>query len=168
MSQDDVTRIRINKQSIGIIGLKDLMEKMAGKYADRGDAEVRTELIKSVSRKNYITDRAREDYGNALLREFKKFLGKPYEEEISEGLEIKVLGPGCPQCNRLEKELMEVMAEMNLVADVEHITNIKEIGRYGVMGTPALIVNGKVKSVGSVPPRNKIIGWLKEAQISII
>jgi small redox-active disulfide protein 2 len=88
-------------------------------------------------------------------------------QEVSEGLEIKVLGPGCPQCNRLEKELLEVMAEMNLAADVEHLTNIKEIGRYGVMGTPALVVNGKVRSVGSVPPRNKIIGWLKEAQNSI-
>jgi small redox-active disulfide protein 2 len=167
MSPDDVTRLRINKQSIGIIGLKDLMEKMAEEYSEKSDDKVEAELIKRLSRKNYIPERAKEDYGKALLREFKKFLGKPYEEEISEGLEIKVLGTGCAQCNRLEKELMEVMAEMNLGADVEHITDIKEIGRYGVMGTPALVVNGKVRSVGSVPPRNKIIGWLKEAQNSI-
>jgi small redox-active disulfide protein 2 len=167
MSKDDVTRIRINKQSIGIIGLKDFMEEMAGEYAEKSDDKLQAELIKRLSRKNYIPERAKDDYGKALLREFKKFLGKPYEEEISEGLEIKVLGPGCPQCNRLEKELMEVMAEMNLGADVEHITDIKEIGRYGVMGTPALVVNGKIKSVGSVPPRGKIIGWLKEAQNSI-
>jgi len=46
-----------------------------------------------------------------ILREFKKSLGKPYEEEASEGLEIKALGPGCVQCGRLERELMEVMAE---------------------------------------------------------
>ena len=164
MSQDDVTRIRINKQSIGIIGLKDLMEEMAEEYPEKSDDKVQAELIKRLSRKNYIPERAKEDYGKALLREFKKFSGKPYEEEISEGLEIKVLGPGCAQCNRLEKELMELMAEMNLAADVEHVTDINEIARYGVMGTPALIVNGNVKSVGSVPPRGKIIGWLKEAQ----
>ena len=164
MSQDDVTRIRINKQSIGIIGLKDLMEEMAEEYAEKSDDKLQTELIKRLSRKNYIPDHAKEGYGKALLREFKKFSGKPYEEEISEGLAIKVLGPGCAQCNRLEKELMEVVAEMNLVVDIEHVTDINEIARYGVMGTPALIVNGNVKAVGSVPPRGKIIGWLKEAQ----
>ena len=164
MSQNDVTRVRINRQSIGIIGLKDLMEEMAEEYPEKSDDKVQAELIKRLSRKNYIPERAKEDYGKALLREFKKFSGKPYEEEISEGLEIKVLGPGCAQCNRLEKELMELMAEMNLAADVEHVTDINEIARYGVMGTPALIVNGNVKSVGSVPPRGKIIGWLKEAQ----
>jgi protein-disulfide isomerase len=47
---------------------------------------------------------------------------------------------------------------------MEHIRDIKEIGRYGVLGTPALIINGKVKSVGSVPLKSKMIAWLKEAQ----
>jgi small redox-active disulfide protein 2 len=96
------------------------------------------------------------------LREFNKFLGRPYEEDVSEELEIKVLGPGCDQCDRLEKELMEALAEMDLSADLEHVRDLKEIGRYGVMGTPAVIINGKVKCVGSVPHREKIIQWLKE------
>jgi len=162
MPQNDVTRIRINMQSVGIIGLRDLMEKMADEYAEKSDDKVQAALIKRVSRKNYTPDHAKEDYGKALLREFKKFLGKPYEEEISEGLEIKVLGPGCAQCNRLEKEIMEVMAEMNLAADIEHVTDIKEIGTHGVIGTPALIINGKVMSVGTVPTKAKIKDWLNE------
>ncbi len=58
---------------------------------------------------------------------------------------------------------MEVMAEMNLSADFDHVTDIKEIARYGVMGTPALIINGKVQSVGRVPPQRKIKQWLEEA-----
>ena len=41
---------------------------------------------------------------------------------------------------------------------------IKEVGNCGMMGTPALIINGKVKSVAAVPPRNKLIGWFKEVQ----
>jgi protein-disulfide isomerase len=49
-----------------------------------------------------------------------------------------------------------------LSADLEHVRDVKEIGRYGVMGTPALIINGRVKCVGSVPPREKIVKWLKE------
>ncbi|MBW2050131.1 MAG: thioredoxin family protein [Deltaproteobacteria bacterium] len=77
---------------------------------------------------------------------------------------IKVLGPGCVQCDRLDQELMQAMAEEGIMADMEHIRDIKEIGKYGVMGTPALIINGKVKSVGKVPPINKLKEWLKEAQ----
>ena len=58
---------------------------------------------------------------------------------------------------------MQVMAETGIVSDMEHIRDIKEIGRYGVMGTPALLINGKVKSVGKVPPKVNLIEWLKEA-----
>ncbi|MFP3912742.1 MAG: thioredoxin family protein [Desulfobacteraceae bacterium] len=105
-----------------------------------------------------------EEYRQAFLREFKKFLGKPVEAEAPQGLEVKVLGPGCSQCDRLEQELMAVMSENGMAADVEHVRDVKEIGRYGVMGTPALIVNGQVKSVGKVPPRNKLKQWLQEAQ----
>jgi small redox-active disulfide protein 2 len=162
MSQDEVTRIRINKQSIGIIGLKRVMNEMAQEYADRPDAEVQAELVKRISEKNYIPAPAKEDYGKALLREFNKFLGRPYEEHASEELEIKVLGPGCARCDSLEREIMEVLAEMDMSADLEHVRDVKEIGRYGVMGTPALIINGKVKCIGSVPPREKIVQWLKE------
>ncbi|MBW2093353.1 MAG: thioredoxin family protein [Deltaproteobacteria bacterium] len=79
-------------------------------------------------------------------------------------MEIKVLGPGCAQCDRLEKELIEVMAETNVIADVEHIRDIKEIGKYGIMGTPALLINGDVKSVGKVPPKTKLIEWLNQAK----
>ena len=59
---------------------------------------------------------------------------------------------------------MEAMSQLGLAADMEHISDIKEIGQSGVMGTPALVINGKVKSVGTVPPKSKIIAWLKEAQ----
>ena len=44
---------------------------------------------------------------------------------------------------------------------IEHVTDIKEIGKYGVMVIPALIINGKVKSVGKVPSKSKLIDWLK-------
>ena len=162
MSKEDLTKIRINNQLIGIIGLRDVMEEMAEEYAERPDAEVQTALIKRLSRKNYIPDHAKEDYGKALLREFNKFLGRPHQEDVLEGLDIKVLGPGCANCDRLEREVMEVMAEMNLAASIDHVTDIKEIGRYGLVGTPALIINGKVMSIGTVPAKSKIKAWLGE------
>jgi len=164
MAENDVTQIRVGNSPVGIMGLKRAMEEMAEEYAERPDDAVETELLKRLSKKNYIPDRVKKNYAKALLREFKKFLGKPYEQEVSGGLEIKVLGQGCIQCDRLEKDLMEVMAEIDLAADLEHVRDIKEIGKYGVMGMPALIINGKVLSVGRVPPKAKLKEWLEKAQ----
>lgn len=163
MSQDDVTRIKVNRQGIGIVGLKSVLQEMAETYADRPEDEVQTELVERISRSNYVPAAAREDYAKALLQEFNKFLGRPYEEDTAEELDIKVLGPGCSRCDKLEQEIMDILAELGMSAELEHVRDPKEIGRYGVMGTPALIVNGKVKCVGSVPPRNKIVEWLREA-----
>ncbi len=162
MSQDDIIQIKVDKHSVGIMGLKNVMEEMAGDYAERPDDEITAELLKRLSKKNYISNSAKESYGRAFLREFKKFIGKPYNEDAPESLGIKVLGPGCNQCDRLEREVIEVLCEMNLSADVEHVRDIKEIGRYGVMGTPGLIINGKVTSVGKVPPRAKLKKWFAE------
>lgn len=162
MSKDDVKQIKVGSHTTGIIGLKNVVEAVAKEFAEKQDEEIQAELLKRLSKKNYISDRTRESYGKAFLREFNIFLGKPYDEDSSEGLEIKVLGPGCPQCDRLEMELMEIMIEMNLPADLEHITDIKEIGKYGVMGMPALIVNGKVMCTGKVPTKRKLKEWLSE------
>ncbi len=164
MGQDDVVQIKVDGHGVGIIGLKRVMEDMAEAYAQKSDEEVGSELLSRLRRKNYIPDNAAEGYKRAFVREFRKFLGQPFEEDSSGGIEIKVLGPGCAQCDRLEKELMEVMAETNTAADVEHIRDIKEIGKYGIMGTPALLINGEVKSVGSVPSKTKLIEWLNQAK----
>lgn len=80
-----------------------------------------------------------------------------------EGLNIKVLGPGCPQCERLEQEVMAVMAEIGIAGDLEHVRDVAEIGRYGVLGSLSLVINGEVKSVGSVPLKPKIKAWIEEA-----
>jgi glutaredoxin len=164
MEQDDVVQIKVGGHGVGVIGLKAVIEKMAEKYADRTDEEVGAELLQRLGKRNYVPDHAAGGYRKVFTREFRKSLGQPFEEESSDGIEIKVLGPGCPQCDRLEQELMEVMAEMNVVADMEHIRDIKEIGSYEVMGSPALVINGEVKSVGKIPSRTRLREWLKEAQ----
>lgn len=160
MTQDDVTQMRVNQQSVGMIGLKQALEEMAAECAHRSESVVRAELIRRVSRKNYIPEHAKDAYGQALIRELNKFLGRPYGEKVSEGLEIKILGPGCARCDGLERDVMEVAAEMGLAAAIEHVRDMKEIASYGVMGTPAMVVNGKVVSVGTVPNRAKIKEWL--------
>jgi small redox-active disulfide protein 2 len=162
MPEDDLTKIRINNQLVGIIGLKPIIEQIAQPDAEVSDQEIQWELTRRLSQKNYIPDHAREAYGKAFLREFNKFLGRAYENDGSEGPEIKILGPGCARCDKLEREVMEVTAEMSLSAAVEHVRDIKEIASYGVMGTPALVINGKVVSVGAVPNRAKIKECLSE------
>jgi len=163
MSSDEITQIKIGNERIGIIGLKPALAEVAAASAAQTDVEIRTELFKRLGRRNYIPETSKEEYGSAFLREFNKFVGRPIEDSGPDGLEIKVLGPGCARCNQLEQDLMAVMAEMNMAADIEHVTDIAEIGSYGVMGTPALIVNGAVKSVGSIPPKPKLKQWLQDA-----
>ena len=75
---------------------------------------------------------------------------------------MKKRSSGRPELSRLEMDVMEVAAEMNLPAAVDHIRDIKEIGSYGVMGTPALVIDGKVVSVGAVPSKEKIRQLLSE------
>ncbi|NMC41134.1 MAG: thioredoxin family protein [Bacteroidales bacterium] len=76
--------------------------------------------------------------------------------------DIKILGPGCPNCIRLEKMCREVVAENNLDATIEKVSNIDEFWKYGVMLTPALIVNGKLLVQGKLPTRHTLVHWLME------
>ena len=66
-------------------------------------------------------------------------------------MDIKVLGPGCPKCKKTEELVKETVAEAGVEAHIEKVTDIREITSYGVMMTPALVVDGVVKVVGKVP-----------------
>ena len=163
MSQDEITQIKIGNERIGIVGLKFVLAEVAESCAVETDEEIRAELLKRLEKRNYIPESWKAEYGNAFLREFRKFTGHSIESEEPDGLEIRVLGPGCARCNQLTQDLIAVMAEMDMAADLEHVTDIAEIGNYGVMGTPALIINGVVKAAGSVPPKTKLKQWLQGA-----
>ena len=75
-------------------------------------------------------------------------------------MEIKVLGPGCSKCQQTEKVVKEAVSEAGVTADVEKVTDMMAIARYGVFGTPAVVINGEVKSVGKVPKKEDIKKWL--------
>jgi len=65
--------------------------------------------------------------------------------------DIKVLGTGCPKCKALEKAVINSLSELNIQADVSKVEDIIEIMQYGVMHTPALVINGKVVLSGRLP-----------------
>ncbi|MBN1903863.1 MAG: TM0996/MTH895 family glutaredoxin-like protein [Deltaproteobacteria bacterium] len=77
-------------------------------------------------------------------------------------MEIKVLGPGCKRCEAAEKNVKEAVAETGVSAQIIKITDTLEIAKHGVFGTPAIVVDGKVKSVGKIPTRDEIKGWIQQ------
>jgi small redox-active disulfide protein 2 len=82
-------------------------------------------------------------------------------------MEIKILGPGCPRCHELEKRTMNALAELNVAADVQKVSDISKILEYKIMGTPGLVINEKVKCSGRIPSLDEIKGWIRsEARIS--
>ncbi len=76
-------------------------------------------------------------------------------------MEIKVLGPGCPKCQQTEKIVKEAVASAGINADVQKVTDVMEIAGYGVFGTPAVVVDGEVKSVGKIPKKEEVLAWIK-------
>jgi small redox-active disulfide protein 2 len=77
-------------------------------------------------------------------------------------MEIRVLGPGCANCQKTEDLVKEAVAEKGIDARIEKVTDIKEIARHGVFTTPAVVIDGQVKSVGKVPKKEEILSWLED------
>lgn len=77
-------------------------------------------------------------------------------------MEIKVLGTGCQKCKEVEKLVREVLSEINVPANVEKVEDIAQIVQYGVMLTPGLVINGKVKVSGRVPNKADIKKLIEE------
>ena len=71
-------------------------------------------------------------------------------ESKGKGSRIKVLGSGCAKCVTLEKNVKEALDELGQEMSIEHVTDFTEIASYGVMSTPALVIDGKVVSFGKV------------------
>ena len=77
-------------------------------------------------------------------------------------MEIKVLGPGCPRCKKTEQNVKDAVAETGIDATVEKVTDVMEIAAYGVLGTPCIVIDGEVKSVGKIPNKEEIKTWIEK------
>lgn len=69
---------------------------------------------------------------------------------------LQILGPGCPKCRQMAANTEAAVKELNLDCDIEKVTAINEISKFGIMMTPALVVDGQVKVVGKVPTVEEI------------
>lgn len=162
MTEPDITQIKIGRRTVGFAGLKNTFKDMAETYAEQSNDIVAEELLHRLSKKNYIADSVQKEYGRAFVREFRKFLGQLFKDENPGVPEIKVLGAGCAICDSLENDVMEVLSEMQLPADLEHVRAVEHIAKYKVRGTPALLINGKIMCYGRRPSKNNIRKWLEE------
>lgn len=78
-----------------------------------------------------------------------------------DNLDIKILGTGCKKCNELEKNTKQALNNLDIHINVEHITDLSQIVKYGVMLTPALVINEKVVSTGKVLKTEEIESLIK-------
>jgi small redox-active disulfide protein 2 len=76
-------------------------------------------------------------------------------------MEIKVLGTGCTKCKNLEKLTQEAVEMAGITASITKVEDIMEIMKYGIMATPALVIDGKVVVKGRVPSKDEIVSLLK-------
>jgi small redox-active disulfide protein 2 len=77
-------------------------------------------------------------------------------------MKIEILGTGCPKCKKLTELTEEVVNELGVSVEIIKVTDINKIIDYGVMVTPALVIDGNVKVAGKIPEKEKIKRWIKE------
>ena len=161
MIEKDYRLVLVGNTQVGLIGLEEIFEELKGQKRE-SESVLEEMLIERTGKKNYIPHSVKEEYAKALFREFKKSLGEKVEEEKGGFLEVAILGPGCYSCNKLEQDVMAVLSETGSQASLNHITEPKLMAQYGILPTPALIINGKVKSAGRVRSKLMIKKWLEE------
>ncbi len=77
-------------------------------------------------------------------------------------MNIKILGVGCSRCKRLEQQVRDIVAKNNIQAEIEKVAEIQDMMKYGIMATPGLVINEKLKSSGLTLKDEQILNWIKE------
>ena len=86
------------------------------------------------------------------------------EKAKTEGVNIKVLGSGCAKCNQLEAATKAALEQLGMDTTIDHVTDFAQIAAYGVMTTPALVVDGKVVSYGKVLKTDEVVKILEKVR----
>lgn len=86
------------------------------------------------------------------------------ENAKTEGASVKVLGSGCAKCNQLEAAVKAALEQLGMNPTIDHVTDFSQIAAYGVMTTPALVVDGKVVSYGKVLKTEEVVKILQKVR----
>lgn len=77
-------------------------------------------------------------------------------------MKIEILGTGCPKCKKLNELVEEAINDLGVSAEIIKVTDINKMIDYGVMVTPALVIDGEVKVAGKVPNKQEVTKWIEE------
>ncbi len=77
-------------------------------------------------------------------------------------MKIEILGMGCPKCKKTTQNAQQAVEELGIEADIEKVEDLDKITAYGVMMTPALVIDGELKVAGKIPSKQEIINWIEE------
>ena len=77
-------------------------------------------------------------------------------------MNVKILGSGCTKCNILEQRIQQLNDACHLGLEIEKVTDLKEMMQYGILTTPGLVINGVLKSYGTIPKDEQLLEWFKE------
>ena len=80
-------------------------------------------------------------------------------------LQIKVLGPGCANCKRVQQMTQRMVEQLGFKAEIEKVTDYGQIMAFGVLATPGLVINGQLVVSGRVPSNQEVTDWLIAAQV---
>lgn len=151
-------KIIIGGKSIGLFGLEAALLKVKQLIKEEKihKDQAAERLLELIQKKNYIPPSSERDY----MLAFEKLLEG--RQEAASAKPIRILGPGCVGCDKLERLVLEVLAEQEIAADIYHVTDQDEIWRYGVTRTPALLIRDEVLSAGTIPTKTQIQTWLSE------
>lgn len=83
-------------------------------------------------------------------------------------LTIKVLGPGCHNCHRVEENARKAVTNMGTQAEFIKVSDYQEIQKYRILRTPGLVINEKVVCAGRIPEESEIMTWLADAQLEAV
>jgi len=151
--------LKVGRISIGLVGLDTALNRI-GRDLSLGSDEAARLILEEITARNYIPAGASETYLQAIAAEIERLRGTGGKQ--SGDLVIRILGPGCVSCNSLQKLVIEIMSDLGIAADVFQVHDLDEIGRFGVMQTPALVINNRLKCAGRLPSRARVEEWLRE------
>ena len=163
MEQATTRTIRIGAATIGLLGLDQALNKATA--AGMTEEQAVAFLFDRIKRANYIPPGRQEAYRQALRDTLRRHLQQQDQEHPN--LQVRIYGPGCVSCNGLQQLVIEVLDRLQIAADIEQIHDPDEIGRAGILQTPALMINGALKSSGLLPTAALVEQWLQEAAASL-
>ena len=158
MDQLPQRKIKIGTVSVGLIGLEVALNKAIS--SNLSEKEALDLIYDHVKKENYIPETVQKQYRDALRKEYKRLTTGGLED--SKELIIRILGPGCVSCNKLNTMIFDIMQRRKIAADIRQIHDLDEIWRHGVITTPALIINGDIKCAGRMPSPAEVEQWLLE------